>query len=427
MAHRPVRTALGALALGVAVPAALLAHGHAVSAAASFGSPVTVTSDAVAEPGLNIGADGSIYINGPTGLLSSLPGSPSAVYKSTQGGAAGSWSRLPDGLKADLPGGGDSNIAIDPVNGALYETDLWLGASTVSQSTDGGTTWTANPLGGLPVQDRQWLASTGGGVVYMAYHQIPGGLVVSRSVDGGLSYVASTIAATVLDATGCICPPGNIIARAGSGPLGTGDSVGAIYATSTNGVKFARSTNGGLTWTNVAVAASEPGATNDNFPVVADGGNGHLAAVWLSDNGTNSSIVRLSTSTDWGSTWTAPKTISSGGTSVYPWVAVQGSKISVAYYATSTVTNPDGAPAGTQWFEDYTESLDGGSTFSTPMQLDTQAIKTGPVCTQGTGCSSDRDLLDFQTVAIDSAGRANVTYVHVNSPGSTQIRFVREL
>src|SRR5947209_5389730 len=105
MRRRTARPLIAGLALGVAGSTALVAHSHGASAAGSFGSPVTVTSDAVAEPGLNIAADGSIYINGPTGFLSNLPGSPSAVYKSTQGGAAGSWTRLPDSLKADLPGG----------------------------------------------------------------------------------------------------------------------------------------------------------------------------------------------------------------------------------------------------------------------------------------------------------------------------------
>ncbi|TMK72938.1 MAG: hypothetical protein E6G49_06135, partial [Actinobacteria bacterium] len=54
-----------------------------VSHAASFGSPVVVTGDDLGEPGIDVANDGTIYVNAPTGLLSNLPGSPSAVFRST--------------------------------------------------------------------------------------------------------------------------------------------------------------------------------------------------------------------------------------------------------------------------------------------------------------------------------------------------------
>ena len=46
------------------------------------------------------------------------------------------------------------------------------------------------------------------GLVYHVVHQIPSGLWVSRSVDGGLTYPQHMLAASALDQTGCICPPG---------------------------------------------------------------------------------------------------------------------------------------------------------------------------------------------------------------------------
>src|SRR3954464_9480345 len=219
--------ALAALAVAV-----VLVAGPA-AARASFNSPVVVTGANLGEPGIDVARDGTIYINGPTGLLSNLPGSPSDVFRSDDGGS--SWQLLPAGLKANLPGGGDSDISLDPQTGALAETDLWLGSATVSKSTDKGQTWTANPLQGVVVQDRQWVAQAGGGIVYHLTHQIPSGLVVSKSVDGGLTYPISTIAATPVDQTGCVCPPGTLIAEGGS-LLGTGDKVGLVYATSTGGV-----------------------------------------------------------------------------------------------------------------------------------------------------------------------------------------------
>src|SRR3954447_12443227 len=247
--------------------------------AATFTNTV-VTADNVSEPGIDVGPDNAIYVNGPTGILSNLPGSPSNLYRSDDGGAT--WLMTLYSLRANLPGGGDFDISIDPKPNTLYSTDLWLGSATVGKSTDKGQSWTANPLQGVIVQDRQWVATSGGGVVYHATHQIPSGLIVSKSVApaDGVVYPISTSAATPLDQTGCVCPPGNLIAEGTGATAGQADKVGLIYATSTGGVKFARSTNGGLTFTNVEVGPASSAATNGNFPVVANGGGGHLFAVW---------------------------------------------------------------------------------------------------------------------------------------------------
>src|SRR3954453_5075666 len=202
-----------------------LSRGHCVAAcalaslafagaahAASFSTTVG-SSDNVSEPGIDVGPDNAIYVNGPTGLLSNLPGSPSNLYRSKDGGAT--WMLTPASLRANLPGGGDFDITIDPKTNTPASTDPWLGSAPVGKSTDDGQSWTANPLQGIIVQDRQWVATSGGGVVYHATQQIPSGLVVPKSLPpaDGLVYPISTSAATPLDQTGCVCPPGNLIAE----------------------------------------------------------------------------------------------------------------------------------------------------------------------------------------------------------------------
>jgi hypothetical protein len=231
------------------------------------------------------------------------------------------------------------------------------------------------------------------------------------------------VAATASDQQGCVCPPGNIIAESGL----TGDKVGVIYATSTGAVKFAGSTNGGLTFTNTNVSPDSAATTNANFPVVADAGSGHLVAVWMEDFASNDR-VQISQSTNFGSTWSAPQTLvsSTSGTSVYPWVAASGSKVAVSLYHTSTVTTPDNAPAGTQWFETYLESTNSGSTFTAPVTVDPTPVKTGPICTGGTGCSANRELLDYQTVTLDLGGHADVAYARSNGSGGVQTMFNHE-
>lgn len=410
--------------VSLAAPVTLGLGVHPATAAGSFIAPVAVPNATVSEPGVNVGPDGAIYINGPAGLLSNLPGSPSPVFKSTDGGAT--WVTTPLSGRANLPGGGDSNISIDPTTNKLYMTDLWLGSDTVARSTDDATTWTASPLSGVVLEDRQWVAAAGDGDVYHLTHQVPAGLVVSKSVapTDGLIYPISTVAATVVDQTGCVCPPGNLIAEPG-GLLG--DKVGFVYATSTGGVNFAFSTNGGLTFTQSTVQPASSFATDNNFPVVADAGNGQLVAVWLND-GASSSEVSYSLSPNFGASWSAPAVLVGSGGSVYPWVAAKGSQVSVSLYHTSTVTNPDNAPAGTVWNETYLESLSGGApgTWSALTTIDPTPSKAGPVCTGGTNCTSDRDLGDFQTVTIDNAGRANVSYDRVTASGD-QVMFDRQM
>lgn len=417
-------------AVAGSVVVSVLALGALAGAAraATFGAPVVVTNLDTGEPGIDVARDGTIYVNAPSGLLSNLPGSPSYVFRSTNGGAG--WTLLPNGTRGLFPGGGDSDISLDPGTGKIYMTDLWLGSATVSISKDKGQSWTANPLQGVVVQDRQWISTPGGNVAYHLTHQIPAGLVVSKSIDGGLTYPISTVAATPLDQTGCICPPGTLISEKGSGALGTKDKVGFVYATSTGGVKFARSVNGALTFKNVTVGPASDADTTQAFPVVADAGGGRLAAVWLAIRGSGasaSSTVMFSTSANWGSTWTAPRALVSGGASVYPWVAASGSKIAVSLYHTSTQGEPNTVPESAQWFETYLESTDGGATFSAPQVVDQAAVKTGPICTEGAGCSGDRELLDFQSVALDPQKRANLAWTRsLDGKSDTEIRFARE-
>ncbi len=394
------------------------------ASAATFGSPVVVTGDDTGEPGIAIAADGTIYVNAPAGLLSNLPGSPSFVYRSTDGGST--WVKTPPGLRGLFPGGGDSDLSVDPATGNLYMTDLWLGSATVSSSTDQGESWIASPLEGTLVQDRQWISTTGGGNVYHLTHQIPAGLVVSRSIDGGLTFPIRTVAATPADQTGCICPPGTLITERGGGLLGLGDKVGFVYATSTGGVKFARSVNGALTFTNTAVSPASSADTTQAFPVVSNAGGGHLVAAWLEVLGSGSR-VQFSDSPDWGSTWSAPRTLVGDGTSVYPWITARGSKVAVSLYHADDPGTPGSVPESATWFETYLDSTDGGATFSAPQTVDPEPVKTGPICTEGTGCSGDRELLDFQSLTLDGAGRANLVWTRsIDGQSDTELRFVRE-
>jgi hypothetical protein len=394
----------------------------ASATAATFGAPVVVTGKDAGEPGIDVtNTDGTIYVNAPSGLLSNAPGGPSYVFRSTDGGA--SWVETPAGARANLPGGGDSDISLDPVTGAIAMTDLWLGSATVSKSTDRGNTWTANPAQGTAIQDRQWVAQAGGGVVYHVTHQIPAGLIVARSIDGGATYPTQHVAATPADQTGCVCPPGTMVAE---GSVLLSGKVGVIYATSTGGVKFARSTNSGLTFSQATVSPASNADTGSAFPVVANAGGGKLVAVWQENLG-GRSYVKYSSSTNWGQSWASPRTLVGAGTPLYPWVDSRGSKVAVSLYHNDAQATPDTVPEGSTWYERYLESADGGATFSALQTVDPTPVKSGPVCQEGVNCSGDRELLDFQSVFVDSALRPNLTWTRsINEQTQdTEIRFAR--
>src|SRR5205823_5778182 len=96
------RAASGILPVEVAVVhpiarQALSTAAPGTGGAATFGSPVIITGDDTGEPGIHIAPDGTIYVNAPAGFLSSLPGSASFVYRSTDGGST--WVKTPAGLR----------------------------------------------------------------------------------------------------------------------------------------------------------------------------------------------------------------------------------------------------------------------------------------------------------------------------------------
>jgi hypothetical protein len=206
------------------------------------------------------------------------------------------------------------------------------------------------------------------------------------------------------------------------------DRIAVVYATSTGGVKVATSTNSGLTFTNTPLYQDGGGGqTNGAFPTIAAPGGSRLVAAW-SDQRNDGLHVRFSSSGDWGMTWTRPKELVTAGTGLYPWIDARGGKIAVSMFHTSATAAPEKVPAESAWYESYLESSDGGKTWSRLVAVDPTPVKTGPICTDGVECGSDRELGDFQSLVLDGAGRAHLTYARsVDGTADTQIRYVRQV
>jgi hypothetical protein len=393
------------LALAAIAVAGLAFGGQTATATSasglSFGTPVLVGAQVASEPSISVAPDKSLYITAPIGV--GVTGS--YVWRSGDGGKH--WSLTAPSLRAVAPGGGDSHIAVG-ADGTLYMTDLWLGSSTVSVSHDKGQTWTANPLEGTPAQDRQWMAVTAGGNVYHVTHQIPVGIVVSRSLDGGNTFPLRTVAAPVTDQTGCVCPPGNMVAE-GGGVTSLTDKVGVIFSTSSGGVSFTHSENSGATFTVTPIPQPQGTLdTHQNFPIVADAGNGQLGATWMvvQDSRTR---VYFARSSDFGAHWSKPLLITGTGASAFPWITARGHSFGISMYHTS-MTGMPGSLAGARWYVQALVSTNSGQTWGRPQTADPRPIKVGKICLSGINCSKDRELGDFQSVLFTAAGKLAITY-----------------
>jgi hypothetical protein len=444
---RKVGAFVGALAVATWLVVFATQQGHKAGAVSPFATPHVVTGMTSPEPGINIRIDPNpqepypenveIYVSGPIGR-----NAPSVIFKLDQSPVfdpGAEWFQIAPGQRAMFPGGFAANISVDLGRAELYMTDLGTGTDTVSRSGNPGTpsSWQAQPFGSVAV-DRPWVSAAGNGDVYLATHR-GSGLWVSRSVspNEGLNYSMSSLAATTTDQENCGCASGNLITQAGKPPgllgLGSTDNVGLIYPTGRGGVKFARSTDGGMTYVSSVVSGDKAGIdTAHNFPVVARVGGNVLVAVWL-EIGAGSDQVMFNSSQDFGKTWGSPKAIVplATGTSVFPWVAAGtdsstgATKVAVSLYHTAAIARPDFVPFQSTWFESYLESTDAGKTFSNLMTVDPTSIKTGPICTQ-TSCSTDGELGHFQTVTLNPTNEAYIAYDRVTGPGTVQTMCVTQ-
>jgi hypothetical protein len=104
--------------------------------------------------------------------------------------------------------------------------------------------------------------------------------------------------------------------------------------------------------------------------------------------------------------------------------------VDIGFYsaAPTYVGDPNNAPAGTQWNVDFAQSANATAsapTFTAPETAATN-VKSGAICTKGTGCSADRELLDFMSIAHDGAGNALLAFTTVPSSGHSNIEFAKQ-
>ncbi len=398
-------------------------------------TPTTAPDGFGTEPSLLAASDGAVYFSS---VLGSATARGDGVWKTTDRGTT--WTYLG---KADYPfGGGDSDLE-ELGDGTLLLTGQWrpaappalpgvgspyvTGGESVFRSTDKGATWTPFPTAGyLPAADRNWLAADPSTrtTAYLVYNDAATGLMVGKTMDGGLSWLPPVVVQGSGSAAGLAGGPvgiaGDPVVDAQGTlyiPYGPGPGGGTVQL-------LFRSLDGGQTFSASTVRTTPAGATSGAiFSTVAADTNGELYFAWAE---TQDGAMRafVAHSEDQGVTWTDPLAVSPLGMSIaFPWV-VAGSPdhLAVGYYASAGSFVPDAAPANATWRPMVSFLPDiHDATFVTVAATATPN-HIGPICTGGTGCSSGRTLGDFFELAVDPQGFVDLVWA--DDTGSAQSNHV---
>ena len=432
------RSLVALVALPVVAAAASAAAKPAASAAAFTNFAVAenpgVTcpgssgcSNIAAEPAIRADAAGNFYGSSENGL-----GGGTVAVRSTDGGLHYTTLQSPNAASSSnntgfAPGGGDTDLATAPAVNAsghynVYVASLSLANVDVSTSTDGGNTWTLNPVGAtIPGDDREWIAADGASKVCISYHDIATfNIDVDCSFDAGRTFTQlgdaiDTAHAYLIDNNEignlAIDPSSHVIYQVFSGIDNASEVTGAGY----HDVWIGVSTDGGKTFTDHKVYGN-PDATvsyGHQFVNVSIDRGGNVYAVYTDDHN-----LYYSWSTDHGQTWSAPAQINKApsATAIMPWAAAgDAGRLDVVWYGSSYYdgTNPpDNYPASAAWqvyFAQNTAATTQGSTFT--QAAATPVVHYGGVCEGGISCTGNRDLYDdFGVAASPTTGFASIIY-----------------
>ncbi|HEX3056311.1 MAG TPA: sialidase family protein [Gaiellaceae bacterium] len=392
-------------------------------------------SNIAAEPAIRADAAGRFFGSSENGL-----GGGTVAFRSTDNGSHYTTLVSPNGVSQAnntgfAPGGGDTDLAVAPDKNAagfynVYVSSLSLANIDVSTSTDGGATWSLNPVTTPEtIDDREWIAADTNNKVCISYHDAPQGITVGCSPNAG---VAFTQFASALDANHAfqiseneignlaIDPASHIIYQTYSAITTAAETACApqlgVSAGTCNyhGVYMAVSTDGGLTFTDYPVYIN-PNADvgyGHQFVNVSIDRAGNVYSVYSDDH-----HVYYSFSTDHGKTWSGPYLITTtNGTQIFPWSSAgDAGKLDVVYYQTpyyDGINTPDNYPNTAAWTVGFAQNLNAltpGSSWARQSASPTNHF--GGVCESGVTCTGNRDLFDdFGVAASPTTGLASIIY-----------------
>lgn len=304
----------------------------------------------------------------------------------------------------------DPILFTDPKTNRTFESQL-AGKTALTCYTDNdGESWT--PTAGSGINSGVDHQTIGGGpfasggpgaltsypnaVYYCSQDIADASCAVSR--DGGLTYGPAVPMYSLLDCGGLhghvkVAPDGTVyVPNKGCG----GNQAVAV------------SEDNGLTWSVRENPFSTPG---DSDPSVGIGAGGTVYMGYQNSDG----AARIAVSHDKGKTWLYDQKV--GGNLgikniVFPVVtAGDDNRAAFAFLGTTTVGNyQDTDNFAGVWHLYLATTYDGGQSWVTVDATPTDPVQKGSICTGGTTCGKDRNLLDFNDVAIDAQGRVLVAY-----------------
>src|SRR5262249_43605140 len=151
-------------------------------------------SNIASEPAIRADRAGRFFGSSENGL-----GGGTVAFRSTDGGLHYTTLVSPNGVSQTndtgfAPGGGDTDLAVAPDKNAagfynMYVASLSLVNVDVSTSSDGGATWSLNPVTTPEtIDDREWIAADKNNKVCISYHDAPQGITVGCSSNAGSTF-----------------------------------------------------------------------------------------------------------------------------------------------------------------------------------------------------------------------------------------------
>ena len=410
------------LALATSLPAAGVGDTFDVGQlqAQTVGAPGCGSNDA-GEPAIHVSKDNLVALGSERGL-----GGGSEFWGGTQVGgstAATACQLTYDGQPNAAGGvgasGGDVDVAIapvkDPTTGSyrIYVASLNLASVHVATSTDNGKTFSQVPVvGGLPGDDREWIAANGASTALLSYHDVTtDNIDVLRSDDGGATFVQTSRVIPDSDYKSGFNQHGNLVidhvntAGAAAGQFWAYQSFVAPSDPNGNTLNEAFlgvSNDGGATWTDKPIPCTTSFGSNGldhNFPNVSVAPNGTLFYTVSNDNG-----VYVAMSSDHGDSWSCSGAVSTSSRAIFPWIVATSAGEDLVYYGAT------GSGSSQVWSVYYAQNTAQSVTgWSTTKVVD---VHQGAVCEGGISCSNGRQLFDDFGIDTDQSGWAHIAYSH---------------
>lgn len=394
------------------------------------GSGAGCGSNTDGEPAIRVARDGTLVLGSERGLGGGSDAwrQAPAVSGSSASACGLTYVGQPNAVAGVGASGGDIDVAMGSATESLagsvqypvYVSSLNLGSVSVATSLDGGRTFSNVPVqGGLPGDDREWMAAYGANTSLLTFHDVTtDNIDVLRSDNMGATYTEISRAIPDTDYKASNNEIGNIAIDHRNLPspgsfyayqsfVAPSKDPGLLGSSNYNEAFVAVSSDGGSTWTDKPVPCSVTGnGLNHQFPNVAVAPNGQLWLAWSDD--TN---VFTATSSNQGSTWTCSGSVSSGlGQSIEPWLSAGSAGVDLVFYGTPTAAGSKTTQIWSAEFEQNTNITGTATGWSSPLAVTT--VHSGSVCEGGASCTTGRQLFDDFGVDIDPQGYAHIAYSH---------------